>query len=71
MDLIVRVTPGARHEKVEQRGDVWHVAVTEPPEKGRANERVRRLLADALDVPLSSLALRRGGGSRTKVFRLE
>jgi len=70
-EIIARVTPGASSRRIERRGNVWHVWVTEPPENGRANDRVRRLLADELDVPLSALTLIRGGGSRTKVFKLE
>lgn len=69
-EIVARVTPGAKQRRVERRDDVWHVWVTEPPEHGRANDRVRRLLADELDVPLSSLELIRGAGSRVKVFRL-
>lgn len=67
---MARVTPGAKQRHIERRGEVWHVWVTEPPENGRANDRVRRLLADELDVPLSSLTLIRGAGSRTKVFSI-
>lgn len=70
-DLIVRVTPRAKQERVEQVGEIYRVWVSEPPEHGRANERVRKLLAEWLDLPLRSLILKRGAGSRTKVFSIE
>lgn len=68
MEIIVRATPGARRERIEQRGDVWHVWVTVQPEHGQANDKIKKLLAEALDIPQSSLLLKRGAGSRTKVY---
>jgi uncharacterized protein YggU (UPF0235/DUF167 family) len=47
------------------------IRVTAPPEKGRATEHARRALAEALDVPPSSVALRSGPTSRRKSFTVE
>jgi uncharacterized protein len=47
------------------------VRVRAAPEDGRATEEARRALAEALGVPGSGVSLRRGGRSRTKVFRVE
>ena len=45
--------------------------VSEPPEDGRANEAVLRLLAETLDVPRASVALVSGHASRDKIVSLD
>jgi uncharacterized protein len=71
--LRVRVRPGARDERL--RG--WHgdgalkVEVTAPPEGGKANEAVVRLLADALGVRRIEVAVAQGHSSRSKVIEIE
>jgi len=70
--LEVRVQPRARrNEVVEQAGGVFRVRVTAAPESGAANRAVVALLAEALDVAPSRLALVHGATSRDKLFRLE
>lgn len=69
-DIPVRVTPRAARNAVEKTGDGIRVRVTAVPENGKANAAVTRLLAKALGVPRSRLALVRGEASRDKVFRV-
>jgi uncharacterized protein (TIGR00251 family) len=70
--LDVRVQPRARrNEVVEQAGGVLRVRVTAAPEGGEANRAVIALLADALGVAPSRIALVRGAASRDKLFRIE
>jgi len=68
----VRVSPGASADAVTlpASGSALAVRTTAPPEDGKANEAVLRLLAIALDRPVSSLELVRGGTSRHKLIRL-
>ena len=66
-----RVTPRARRESIADEGGVIKVAVTAPPEDGRANAAVAEALAHALGVAKSRLILLRGATSRDKVFRLD
>ena len=69
--LRLRVSPGAGKAGIVGRhGDAWKVRVTSPPEDGRANEAVLRLLADALSVPRARVALVSGHGGRDKVVEL-
>jgi uncharacterized protein YggU (UPF0235/DUF167 family) len=69
--LRIRVSPGAARAGVAGRlGAAWKVRVTAPPEGGRANDAVLRLLADTLAVPRASLTLVAGHGSRDKVVEL-
>jgi uncharacterized protein (TIGR00251 family) len=67
----VRVQPRAsRDEIVGWRDDALRVRVTAPPVEGEANESVRRLVARALGVAPSTVALVRGDRSRDKVVRV-
>lgn len=69
--LRLRVSPGAgRSAVVGRHGDAWKVRVTEAPERGRANDAVLRLLADALALPRTALTLVSGHGAREKIVEL-
>lgn len=69
--LRLRVSPGSgRTEIVGRHGDGWKVRVTAPPEHGRANDAVLRLLADALAMPLDAVTLVSGHGARDKIVEL-
>ncbi len=70
--LRLRVTPGARAETVERDADgLLRIKVTAPPEDGRANKAVLKVLAQALGVAPSRLTLVRGETGRDKLVRLE
>lgn len=70
-EISVQVTPGARAETVAETPEGLRLTVTAPPADGQANAAVQALLARALGVPKSSLALVRGAKSREKVWRLD
>jgi uncharacterized protein (TIGR00251 family) len=66
--LRVRVAPGAARERiVGPHGEALKVSVREPPEKGKANAAVERLLADAFGARPGDVAVVRGLASRDKV----
>lgn len=63
----VRVTPRASRDAIE--GDyqgALKVRLTAPPVDDRANEALRRLLANHLKVPISAVRILAGEKSRTK-----
>jgi len=70
--VAVRVQPGARREALTGRlaSGEWKLAVTAPPEDGRANEAVVELLCGLLGVKRRQLELKRGATSRSKVFEV-
>ena len=69
--LRVRVAPGARRSEIVGRyGDGWRVRVSAAPERGRANEEVLTLLANALRLQRPSLRLVAGASSRDKIVEL-
>lgn len=67
-EIAVHVTPGARQTAFSHEDGTLRIAVTTPPEDGKANEAVRKLLARAMGVAPSRLSLQRGHTSREKVF---
>lgn len=70
-EIPVRVTPRASREEVRREGDAIQVRVTAPPEDGKVNAVVRKLLAKALGVPPTRLVLIRGRTARDKTFRID
>lgn len=63
----VHVQPKARREQIiGMHGGRIKLAVTEPPDKGKANEAVVRLVAATLNLPASRVELLRGDTSRQK-----
>jgi uncharacterized protein len=67
----LRVSPGAaRSTVVGRHGTAWKVRVAAPPEGGRANEALVRLLADSLGVAVADVSIVSGHGSRDKTISL-
>lgn len=63
----LHVQPGARREQiVGLHQNRLKIAVTDPPDRGRANAAVIRLLSDVLQIPRSQIQLLRGATSRQK-----
>jgi len=69
-EIAVRVTPKASRNRITFEDGEIRVYVTTVPEGGKATKEVAKLLARALGVPKSRLALIRGATSRDKVFRI-
>jgi uncharacterized protein (TIGR00251 family) len=63
----VRVSPRASRNAIEgAHAGALKVRLTAPPLDGRANDALRRLLADRLNVPMSAVRIVSGDKSRTK-----
>jgi uncharacterized protein YggU (UPF0235/DUF167 family) len=61
------VHPGARRAQVRVDVDgTVRVEVTAPPERGKANDAVRTLLAEVLGVPRARVEIVGGAHARTK-----
>jgi uncharacterized protein (TIGR00251 family) len=69
--LPVRAQPGARRNAFvgEQAGSL-KIAVTAPPDAGRANQAIAELLSKRLDLKKSQVQLLSGPTSRQKKFLL-
>ena len=69
--LRLRVSPGAgRDEFVGRYGEGWKVRVDAPPERGRANDAVLRLVAKRLGIARTAVTLVSGASARDKVVEL-
>ncbi|MCC6572919.1 MAG: DUF167 domain-containing protein [Planctomycetes bacterium] len=65
--LRLRVAPKARRDAITGvHGGALKVAVTEPPDKGKANEAVLRLIAKTLHLPPACIEVLAGHTSRDK-----
>ena len=70
--LPVRAQPGASRDRVAgEYREALKVAVTKPPEGGRANAAIAATLAKALGVRKSAVTVVSGRSSRNKLFRVE
>ena len=69
--LKVKVVPGSSRTRIDGwLGDSLKIRVTAQPEKGRANEAVRAVLAEALAIPKSEISLSSGSSSARKIFKI-
>lgn len=67
--LPVKAQPGARKAGVQgEQAGALKLAVTAPPEDGRANKALTELLRDALGLKRSQVKLLSGAASRDKRF---
>jgi uncharacterized protein YggU (UPF0235/DUF167 family) len=75
--LPIRLTPGAAADRIDgwdvdaEGRPVLKVRVRARAIEGEANEALIKLLAKALGVPKSAVAIQRGGQSRTKILVIE
>ncbi|MEY6431272.1 DUF167 family protein [Thioalkalicoccus limnaeus] len=66
--LRVKLHPKAKRDGfVGPSDEGYRIQVTAAPVEGRANASLHRFLADAFDVPLAQIALKKGLRSRTKL----
>jgi uncharacterized protein len=70
--LPVLAHAGARRNAiVGERAGSLRVAVTSPPERGKANEAIQTLLAESLDIKPGRMSLISGPTSRQKRFLID
>lgn len=71
MKIPLKVVPGSSRDCIAGwLGEALKVRVKAPPESGKANKAVEKLLAKTLQVPLASVSIVRGGSSPRKVVEI-
>jgi len=71
VELAVKVVPGASRDRVMGvLGDALKIAVTAPPEKGKANQAVIEVLARVLGVKRSGIQIVAGHTQSRKTVRI-
>ena len=72
IELSIQAQPGAgRTAVVGRHGQALKVKVAAPPERGRANDAVAKLLAEAFGVGAGDIELVNGATARQKRFRIK
>jgi uncharacterized protein (TIGR00251 family) len=70
--VAVHAQPGAgKTELVGRHGDALKIRVAVPPERGRANEALGKLLAETFGVKPAAVSVISGETSRTKAFQVD
>lgn len=70
MKYLISVKLKAKTERVEETESGFIVHINAPPEKGKANEAIIRLLARYFNVPRSRIRIIRGRTSRMKLVEI-
>ena len=68
--LQLRVTPGASRESFVAEAGLLRARVQAPPQDGKANKRLGKLLGKVFGVAQSAVIVERGQSSRNKVIRI-
>ena len=70
--LKIRAVPGASRDRLAGlHGNAVKITVRAPPEKGKANEAVTRVVAKVLGLRQSAVSVASGGASRDKWLLVE
>lgn len=70
MLIRVKAQAGATREAVEEIRGGYKISVREKAEAGRANARIKELLARELGVPSGRVRLVKGAREPSKIFRV-
>ena len=72
MKIKVKVNTKAKENKVERiSNDEYETNTTQIPEKGKANEKILKMMAKELKKAKSNLRIIQGGKSRYKVIEID
>lgn len=69
MYIRVHAVPEAKREKIIREDETtFTISVKEPAQQNFANKRIREILAEEFDVPLTQIILLTGHQSRSKMY---
>lgn len=72
MLLRIKAIPGASRDTIAGLlGDQLKIRVIAPPEGGKANQAIIRLLSEQLGIPRGQLGITSGHTSRDKIIQIE
>jgi len=71
MLIKIKVIPNSqKNEIVEQSPTFMKIKIAAPPEKGKANQALIKFLAEHFKIPKTSIAIKNGLTSKTKLIQL-
>ncbi len=72
MQLNIKVTPKAKLNKIIKINDnSYQVYTTAPPDKGKANQAIIKLLAKELNLSKSKIIIIKGEKNRHKIIKIQ
>jgi uncharacterized protein len=71
MKISVRVKPGAKEAKIEEKDGRLFIWVNALAEKGKANKRLTEQIADYYHIPKSYILIKSGLKSRNKIVEIK
>ena len=72
LQIVIKVNPSSGRSacQIDKNGTL-KCALKSPPEKGKANEELIRLIAEKLDLPRTSVSILLGKTARTKTVLIQ
>lgn len=71
-NLFVKAVPGASSTQIMGfLGEALKIRVAAPPEKGKANQAIIKLLSESLGISVKDISLLSGQSAQKKVFKIE
>jgi uncharacterized protein (TIGR00251 family) len=71
IEITIKAVPGASRDRiVGPLGDALKVQVSAPPEKGKANEAIIKLIAETLGIRARSVTVVQGQSAPRKILRV-
>lgn len=71
MKIRIKVKPNARENSVKEISTgYFEVKVSVPPEKGKANERIVKLLSEHLKIAKSRITIEKGLSGKEKLIEI-
>ncbi len=71
MRLIIKVIPKAKLNKIVQLdNNNYKIYTTSPPDKGKANQSIIKMLAKELNIPKSNLEIIKGNKNKNKIIKI-
>jgi len=70
MKITVRAIPRSSQRKIVNRGSLDKVYIHESATDGKANEAIKKLLAETFNVPKSRVTIIKGERARTKTVSI-
>jgi len=69
LEIKVKVHAKSSRSQIIEKDSKIHIYVHSPPDKGKANKEVIKLISEYFHVPVSQINLMKGQKSTEKVFR--
>jgi uncharacterized protein (TIGR00251 family) len=70
--LSIKVKPNSKQQAIYQEGDgSLTIRLKSPPVEGKANQELIQLLANELNVPKSSIRIKSGASSKSKLVEID